>query len=267
VNKHPKPSLRSVAERDALAATCHRMVHKIARQLEHHPWVSRLDYDDRVQAGMVGLLRAAELYEPERGWKFSTYAHWSIKRNIVQAGYGETLVHIPQNHLASKDPEVVPELLELSKRAAAVPLSLSMPFSGDDEDPIIRPSDHRERDPGIQAEDSIHTERLEVAIRQLSEKMQLMVRARWLEGKTLEQCGDLLGISKERARQILTVAMRRLQAWFGVLQNRHCEMCGEMMDPAWVLMRCWECRQRVARVKKLKRARREQREQRKGAVA
>jgi len=77
-----------------------RMVAKISHKYTHI--VTSMTFDDILQEGTIGLCRAAEKYDPGRGYKFSTYAYWWIKQSIHRAiGDKERIVRIPCNALES----------------------------------------------------------------------------------------------------------------------------------------------------------------------
>lgn len=125
-----------------------------------------LSMEDRVQEGTLGLIRAIEKYDPDRGYRLSTYATWWIKQTISRAISQQfSLVHIPEHNLGSlnkisnkqaeilgesgdevsfdemvEDPErlramniaVTPELLKRAHRASQTPISIHMPIKGGD---------------------------------------------------------------------------------------------------------------------------------------
>ncbi len=77
-----------------------RMVAGIARK--YTGIVNHLSFDDIIQEGNVGLCRAAEKYDPTRGYKFSTYAYWWIRQSINRAiSDKERVVRIPCNAFES----------------------------------------------------------------------------------------------------------------------------------------------------------------------
>jgi RNA polymerase sigma factor (sigma-70 family) len=78
------PSRRSIEERNALVLEHRRLPAWVYRKLRRRWWpVARLGYDDATQAGFLALIRAAELWQPQRG-RFTTYAVTSIRRRMLQ---------------------------------------------------------------------------------------------------------------------------------------------------------------------------------------
>jgi RNA polymerase sigma factor (sigma-70 family) len=81
--RHLQPSRRSVEERNALVLGHRRLPAWVYLKMRRRWWpVARLGYDDATQAGFLVLIRAAELWQPQRG-SFSTYAVTSIRRRLL----------------------------------------------------------------------------------------------------------------------------------------------------------------------------------------
>jgi RNA polymerase sigma factor (sigma-70 family) len=104
--------------RAAFVAANHGLVVAVARRYQHHG----LPLDDLVQEGHVGLLRAVDLFDPARGYKFSTYVVWWIKQGIRRAVATQVpLVHVPGN--------VQDERARLARQAHALHAALGHPPS------------------------------------------------------------------------------------------------------------------------------------------
>jgi RNA polymerase primary sigma factor len=198
---------------------------------------------DLIQEGNLGLMKAVEKYEYQRGFRFSTYATWWIRQTITRAiaDQGRTIrvpVHmvdrIRQLYKASHEMEQelgrVPTTEELAEkvgvntakvdwmmRVSWLPLSLESPINEDEEDAEL----------GMFVEDEITPTPIQSAYSQLlSEKIQevldtlppreariLRLRFGLENGRsyTLEEVGQKFGLTRERIRQIESKALRRLR--------------------------------------------------------
>jgi len=106
------------AARAAFVAANGRLVVALARRYRH----GGLPLDDLVQEGAVGLLRAVDIFDPARGYKFSTYAVWWIKQALRRALARQVpLAHVPDN--------VQMERARLARRAHALHAELGHPPS------------------------------------------------------------------------------------------------------------------------------------------
>jgi RNA polymerase sigma factor (sigma-70 family) len=108
------PSRRNIEERNELVLEHQRLPAWVFNKLRRRWWpVARLGFDDATQAGFLALIRAAELWQPERG-PFSTYAVTSIRRKMLNEALKPELRC-----------ERLPEDEGLPERPAAEPLSAS----------------------------------------------------------------------------------------------------------------------------------------------
>lgn len=87
---------KGLKARNRMIAANMRLVATVARKIKTSQ--THLALQDMIQEGAIGLARAAEKFEPGRGYKFSTYAYWWIRQGIVRAGETqERAVRIPSN--------------------------------------------------------------------------------------------------------------------------------------------------------------------------
>ena len=201
-----------------------------------------LPFLDLIQEGNLGLMKAAEKFEPERGFKFSTYATWWIRQSITRAiaDQGRTIripVHLVESINRVKktasdllhqngreptpaeiavrldmEPERVSQLLQLSQE----PVSLEAPV-GEEED--ARVEDFvRDDTAGVPADEAgrqmLHRE-LTSVLSSLTDREQRVLSLRFgLEDgrpRTLEELGQEFHVTRERVRQIEAKALRKLR--------------------------------------------------------
>jgi RNA polymerase sigma-32 factor len=223
-------------DRDAgrrLIEACLPFVVTIA--LEYRRW--GLPMEDIVQEGNIGLLKAADRFDPDRGCRLATYAAYWIRAEIrehvarcyriVRLGSSKSerraLRIYRRTH--EKDPEALAELSGLTRERAAelLPLLMARDVSLDRApvDDGLAPLD-RLASPECSPEDATcaadEQRRLSQVLRQvvseLSPRERIIVRRRWLTENpaTLEELGATFGVSKERVRQLEERAKKRMRA-------------------------------------------------------
>jgi RNA polymerase nonessential primary-like sigma factor len=240
-----RKSLRGCeASRKRMIESNLRLVVKISRR-----YVNRgMALLDLIEEGNLGLIRAVEKFDPERGFRFSTYATWWIRQTIERAIMNQTRtirlpIHVVKElniylraareltqkldheatageiaQMLEKPVSDVERMLGLNERVTSVDTLIGNSFDRTVVDTI---ADHQESNPAVLTQNTDISDSLDVWLDELSEKQREVIARRFgLRGhevSTLEDVGRAIGLTRERVRQIQVEGLRRLR---GIMESQ-----------------------------------------------
>ncbi|MGQ0560920.1 MAG: sigma-70 family RNA polymerase sigma factor [Gemmatimonadota bacterium] len=197
---------------------------------------------DLIQEGNVGLVTAARKFDPEQGVKFISYAVWWIRQAILSslANQGRA-VRVPLNRASDlarifrererlkqelrRDPsteelavaaKLTPEIVESLQTLNAAEIRLDAPIGDSDDSQLVERFIVEEAfEPELAVEERLLAEQIERALDTLTPRDARVLRLYFgLEGgreHTLEEIGNMLGVTRERVRQLRDRALKRLR--------------------------------------------------------
>jgi RNA polymerase primary sigma factor len=243
--------------KDQLIAANLRLVINVAKKYSNQG----LSFQDLIEEGNLGLIKASEKFSWRRGFKFSTYATWWIRQAITRtiSNHSRTVrvpVHVSEDinrmertfrnltHKLGREPN----LLELSKasklkydkiyklqRLAQKNISLEVQVGDNSNSKSIGDfiADENGSNPEQNIFDQLRTEKLKKLISELNEKEQRVIFMRFGfdedQPRTLEQTGSILGVTRERIRQIEEKALQKIRSLMRIQKEEYRELLTEFV--------------------------------------
>lgn len=215
-----------------------RLVVKIAQDYANYG----LPLLDLISEGNIGLMKAVERFDPNKGWKMSTYGAWWIKQSIRRALANQAkTIRLPV-HMVDKVSKMRRAAMDMSEElgrepsveelaeatwmdrkkihsilvASMRPASLDAPISEDNSTEFgeIVADENAQTPFDLLSHKNMHSQ-LDGLLAALDERERKIIDARfWLNGqkpRTLEEVGEEFGVTRERIRQLQNIALRKMR--------------------------------------------------------
>ena len=231
-----KVILHGQRARDKMILANMRLVVSIAKKYAH----SNLDLADLIQDGSMGLMKAVDRFQVERGFKFSTYATWWIRQAISRSisdtsrtirlpvyihdmlsAVRKVKRHYANEHGMEADIEIISEIsgipastLKMLELYNADSISIDQPVGDDDSTLVDVVKDTKNPTPEEYHKFKVLEAYVINVLEELTKRERDIIKMRYgieSDKMTLEEIGKVFGISRERVRQIESKAIKKLK--------------------------------------------------------
>ena len=243
--------------KQALVAANLRLVIKVSKKYVNQG----LSFQDLIEEGNLGLIKASEKFSWRRGFKFSTYATWWIRQSVTRAlsnqsrtvrvpvhisedisrmervarNLAKTLGRDPNQMEIAKAAKLKLEKIHKLQRLAQRSLSLEVPVNDDPNAKSIADfiEDKNAASPAQTTFLHLRSEKLGRLLKALNDKEQQVIAMRFGfeedSPRTLEQTGKCLGVTRERIRQIEEKALQKIRSLMRIQQEEYRELLREFV--------------------------------------
>lgn len=199
---------------------CQGLVRSLAIQI-HKRLPSRVDLDDLIADGQIGLVEAARDFDPTRGAKFSTYAYYRIRGAIYDGlnrmswrgrsrpqelryeQLANDVLRLENEYEVDGDTSsVAADLTWLQNVSGALAVIYLSTRSSDEEGESFEPSDKLDPGPELTVMTREIREKLRQLVDSLPERAATLIRGVYFEDHTLEESGKMIGVSKSWASRL-----------------------------------------------------------------
>jgi RNA polymerase sigma factor (sigma-70 family) len=167
------------------------------------------DLEDLMQAGRLGIYHAARLFDEARGNKFCTLAVFWVRCYIQRESNHQRLIRTPTSYRYYLDD------VRRAQNIKHVGRFTDKPHDADDDSTTMILESSVRTDEDVEDRERLAEikSKMRELIARLPQRERIVIKGRFFRHLTLEEVGGLLGITKERARQMQSLALKRMKKW------------------------------------------------------
>ena len=200
-------------EKDKIVLENINLIKKVASKIYYRIPKGEIDFDELVNIGVIGLLKALDKYDKDRA-KFSTYAYIRIRGEILD--YLRSLDIVPRGirDKIRKDEKPVDETMDIPLSNSAIFLSIEKAIGDTDDLKFVDTLKSNLESPEEYAEKIELREKLDGVLNLLTENEKRVIQMIYFEEKDLKEISEVLNISMGRISQLKSQALKKLKGIF-----------------------------------------------------